>query len=140
RARRGARHVELQDVPPGVPRASIVFAEWGTTCFHSAGAPRRTKGSVDWADVEPDENALGVREVSDDLPRRRRKPAHERRDGQNLVTLRQARVLHQVDDLDAVATGHVLLADPLEVGERGHALRGLAGHVEPQLPEGLLRR
>ena len=48
---------------------------------------------------------------------------------------RQGGVLDQVNDLDVVFAGQVVLADALEVGKGGNGFRGLTGDVEPKLPE-----
>src|SRR5262249_11709723 len=50
------------------------------------------------------------------------------------VVLGEARVLEQVDHLDLVAPGEVLLAHLLQVLDRGERLRRLACGVEAQLP------
>src|SRR5262245_15992547 len=57
----------------------------------------------------------------------------ESRDGDNLVALRQARVRHQVDDVDAVAAREVRFAQFLQVGDCRNGSRGLAGYVEPEI-------
>ena len=44
------------------------------------------------------------------------------------------RVLEEVYHLDVVTAWEVFLAEPLEVGEGAHGLRGLTGDVEPQFP------
>ena len=44
-------------------------------------------------DAQPDEHALGVREVADDLAQRRRQAADERRDGEDVVAAGQRRML-----------------------------------------------
>src|SRR5262245_24565715 len=89
------------------------------------------------AQVQADESLLGVAQVADDAAQGLRQAAHQRRDRDDLIPDGELRLLQEVDDLDAVATGEVLLADPLEVGEGGDGPGRLAGDVEPQLP-GLL--
>ena len=68
-------------------------------------------------DVQADEHSLGVREVPDDPAHRLGQPPNQRRYGEDLIAGSELRVLDQVDDLDPVAAGQVLLADLLEIGE-----------------------
>jgi len=70
-----------------------------------------TRGS----DVQPDEDTLGVREVSDDPAHRLGQTADERRHGEDLIARGELGILDQVDDLDPVPPGQVLLADLLEI-------------------------
>ena len=77
---------------------------------------------------------LGIGQVADDFADRRRQFPHQRRHGQNLVALRELRIFHQVDDLDAVATGQVLFAELLEIAKGGDRFRSRSGDVEPQIP------
>src|SRR6185369_8104439 len=86
------------------------------------------------AQLQPDQRALGVGQVADDLSQRRRNLAYQRGDGDDLVLLRQARVLHQVDYLDRVIAGEVLFTDLLEVVERCHRLGRLPGGIEAKFP------
>src|SRR4051794_2233765 len=82
------------------------------------------------AEVEADQHALGVRQIADDLTQRFGELPDQGRDRQDLVVSSQARVLEQVDDVDVVSPGEVLLAKLVQVANRGHALDGLAGNVE----------
>src|SRR6185437_5124122 len=84
------------------------------------------------AQVEPYQHPLGVREIADDLLDRLGKVTHERGYCQNLIAAGELRVLQQIDDLDPVPVGQMLLADALEVGERAHAFWSLTGNVEAQ--------
>ncbi len=68
-------------------------------------------------DAEADQDALEVGQVPDDLAQWRGEPAHERREGEDVVAAGQRRVLDQVDDLDLVLAGQMLLAQVLQVGE-----------------------
>src|SRR6185295_458867 len=88
--------------------------------------------------VQAHEHALGIRQVADDLAHRLGQPADQGGDGQDLVRARELGVGDQVHDLDAVLAGQVLLAEPLQVGEGRHGLRGLTGNIQPQVP--VLRR
>src|SRR5262245_7505157 len=83
-------------------------------------------------DVQAHEHAVGVREVADDPPNWLRQAPHEGRHREDLIARGELRVLDQVDDLDPVLAGHVLLAELLEVGERLDRLGRLPGDVEPQ--------
>src|SRR4029434_6878314 len=89
--------------------------------------------------VQADEHALGVREIADDPAHRLGQTPHERRHREDLIARGELRVLGQIDDLDLVPAGQVLLADPLEIGERLDGLGRLAGGVEPQDLDGLAR-
>src|SRR5690348_16419875 len=97
----------------------------------------RARGSMASAtrreDVEAHEDTLLVGEVADDLRDRLRQPAHQRRDGQDLVARGELRGAEQVDHLDAVLAREVGLADAAQLRERGHGLRGLSRDVEPEL-------
>src|SRR6185503_20086908 len=83
-------------------------------------------------DVEADENAVGVREITDDLAHGFGQPAHECWYREDLIAGRELRVLDQVDDLDPIPPGQMLFADPLQIGEGGDRSRGLPGDVEAQ--------
>src|SRR5262245_15241464 len=86
------------------------------------------------AQVQSDEDAFGVREVADDLAHRFGQPALEGRDGDDLLPAGQLWALEQVDDLNRVLAGEVLLADPPQVRQRRHRAGRLTGHVQAQLP------
>ena len=62
------------------------------------------------------------------------RPAHERRDRDDLVTGCQLRVFDEVHDLDVVLLVKVLVAERDQVRVRRQRLRRLAGDVEPQMP------
>ena len=66
-------------------------------------------------EIQPHEDALGVREIADDLLDRFRQLAHQRWDRQNLVAARELRVFQQIDNLDAVPAGQMLFANAPEV-------------------------
>ena len=59
--------------------------------------------------AETDEDAFGVGKVADDLAQGLGKAADERRDGEDVVASRQRRMLDEIDDLDLVAPGKMLL-------------------------------
>ena len=84
-------------------------------------------------EIQPDEHAVRVREVADDLLDRFRQPSHERGHGQDLVAARELRVFQEIDDLDLVAAQQMLLADLLQILEGQNRLRRLSGDVEPEL-------
>jgi len=83
--------------------------------------------------VKADNYPFFVGQVADDFLDRFRKPAHQRRHDQNLVTGGELRVLDQVDDFNAVLTIEEALADALEVGESRERFWGLASNIESQL-------
>src|SRR5205823_2594663 len=84
--------------------------------------------------IQPDQHALHIREVTDDLADRRRQLSHQRRNHDDVVPARQVRFVEEVDDLDAVAAGEVAVAQALQIGEGGNRFRRLPRHVQPQPP------
>src|SRR5437870_4642548 len=93
---------------------------------------RAARTSARGSDGQSDENTLGVREVSDDLAHGLGQTADQRRHGEDLIPCRELRVLDQVDDLDPVSPGQMLLADSLEIGECGDRSWCLPRDVEAQ--------
>src|SRR5262245_33216529 len=91
-----------------------------------------TMASHRGSDIEADENAIGVREIADDLAHGLGKPAHERRHREDLIAGGQLRILDQVDDLDPIPPGQMLLADSLQIRERGDRSRRLPSDVQAQ--------
>lgn len=83
-------------------------------------------------DLEPEQNLVLVRQISDHAPQRRREPLDQRRRRQYPVVLGCLRLFQNVDDLKLVSAAQVLLADPPQVGDGGFGLRRLAGDVELQ--------
>src|SRR5262249_23694373 len=86
-------------------------------------------------EVETDEDALGVREIADDLLDRHRQTAHQRRDREDLVALSELRIDDQIDHLDAVPAGEMLVTELLQIGDGAYRLRCLPGDVQPERPE-----
>src|ERR1022692_1096711 len=84
--------------------------------------------------LQPDEEAVAVGEVADELTDRRREPSDHRGYRQDLVVGGLARVLQQVYDLNPVAAGQVLLAGAPQVLDRPQALRRPVGHIQAQVP------
>jgi len=82
------------------------------------------------AQLQAYQGSILVREVADDLAQGIRQLAHERRDGNDLVILRKPRIHHQVDHFDVVPAGQMLLANALQISDRRHGFRRLAGGVE----------
>ena len=80
--------------------------------------------------IQPDENAFGVREIPDDLLDRFGETPVERRDRQDLIALGQLRVLQEIDDLDLIVPVQMFLTDLLQVSEGKNRLRSLARYVE----------
>src|ERR1700689_2938146 len=70
-------------------------------------------------EIKPDQNSFGVGQVPDDFANRHRKFAHYSWHRQNLVALRELRIFHQIDDLDAVAAGEMFLAELFEIAKCG---------------------
>src|SRR3569833_2702894 len=85
------------------------------------------------SNVEADENLLDIRQITDDALERFGQMADQRRDGDDLVTLRQRRILHQINDRDRVTPRQMRLADLLEIAHRRHRFRCLARDVEPEI-------
>ena len=80
--------------------------------------------------LEAEQHFLGVGEVADDAPQGRRQLLDQRGRRENLVLLGELRMCEDIDDLEVVAAGQIVLADALEVldGER-RARRG-SGDIE----------
>src|SRR5215470_844305 len=77
-------------------------------------------------DIEPDQHLLGIRQIANDALERLGQMSDQSRNGDDLIALRQRGFFHQVNDLDRVAARQMLLAELLQVGDRGHRLGGLA--------------
>ena len=86
---------------PGRSAASVCFGPGRRRGSRAGRSARRPQ-------VEPDQHALLVRQVADDLLHGRRQPADERGQGHDLVAARELRLLQQVDHLDAVAAGQMV--------------------------------
>src|SRR5205814_5238992 len=85
--------------------------------------------------VEPDQGALGVGQVTDQLSDRLGKLADEGGEREDLIAPRQLRALEEIDHLDAVAALQMLVTDFLQVCQRCERPRGLARDVEAQIVE-----
>jgi hypothetical protein len=99
RLRCGSRDVKAENVSPlpmPAPAFSNFFVElfgffchprdFSVICSVLQGQPAfYLKRSIAWADIQSDEDAQGVRHISDDLLDRLRKLSHQRGDGQDLV-------------------------------------------------------
>lgn len=92
-------------------------------------------GSIGGPQIQADEHALGIGQIADDLAHRCGKFAHQGWDCQDLIALRQLRMFEQIDDLDLILAGQVLVAKFFEIGEGGQALGRLPGNIEAQLPD-----
>jgi len=82
--------------------------------------------------IQPYNDTLGLGEVSKDFFDRRREPSYQSRNGNDLITLGQLRLLQQVNHFDAVLALQFVLTNLLEVGDRNNRVRGLARDVKPQ--------
>ena len=82
--------------------------------------------------VESDQHPLGVRQIADDLLNGLGQSAHQRRHSENLVAAGELRVLQQVDHLDVIAPGEILLADAFEIGVGTHTFGRLPRYIQPQ--------
>src|SRR5574340_341424 len=92
--------------------SSASCRRWRSDSISScSGSTRSFMALPQLRELQPDQRAFGIRKIADDLADRHRELAHQRRDGDDLVILGEARVLQQVDDLDLVAAGEVLVAD-----------------------------
>src|SRR4051794_29770785 len=87
-----------------------------------------------WPQLQADEGELSVGQVTDDLTDRIGQIAYQRRDGDELVFLRQPRVDDEIDGLDLVLPGQMLLANALQVLESVNGLRSLSRNVETKIP------
>src|SRR5678815_1094323 len=84
--------------------------------------------------IQPNQNALRVGEITDDLSNRLRQLAHERWDSKYLIAARKRRVLHQIDNFNVILALQIFFANVLEVSEGGERSWSLAGNVKPQVP------
>ena len=82
--------------------------------------------------IQPHNDALGLREVPNDFLDRRREPSNQCGNSNDLIALGQLRLLKQIDDFDAVLAVQFVLANLLEVGNRNNRIRRLARYVKPQ--------
>src|SRR4030067_2446118 len=91
------------------------------------------KRSAARVDIQPDEDAQGVRHVSDDLLDRLRELSTQRGDSQDLVPCGKLGVLQEVDYLDPVLAGKVRLTDFFKVGEGVEGLDVLPRYVQAEV-------
>src|SRR5512143_3103340 len=111
-------------------RAAVAFDR---TASNSARVLRRrtmSPPSLARAQLQAYQHARGVRQIPDNLAQRRRQSPHQRGDRHDLVAARELRVLHQINDLDAILALKVSLANLLEVGERCQRSRCLPRNIE----------
>src|SRR3569833_1150954 len=99
-----------------------------------SGTSRSLLAHVARPQIQANQRALSVREVSNNLLNWRWKLAHKCGNGENLVTMGELRVLEQVDNLDLILSGEMLLANLFEISECGDGLWRLAGDIQPQPP------
>src|SRR6185503_9058836 len=83
-------------------------------------------------EIESEQHALAIRQVTDDPAHRQRQLLDERRRRDDLLTLREDRLLVDVDDFEIVAALEILLADGFQVADRARRSRRQAGDVESQ--------
>src|ERR1700733_287821 len=95
--------------------------------------PRRERVHIQRMKLEGSENPLGVGQGANDLARGCWPFPHERWHRQDLSALRALRVLHQIDDVDAVTAGKVLFAKLLNIAKGGDRFGSGPRDVEPQL-------
>ena len=84
------------------------------------------------AEIEIDEDPLGVGQGANELPDGRRQFPDERGHGHDLVILGALRVFQQIDDLDLIAASEMLFAEFLQIAQSSERLRRVAGDVQPQ--------
>src|SRR5678815_1094765 len=84
--------------------------------------------------IQPNQNALRVGEITDDLSNRLRQLAHERWDSKYLIAARKRRVLHQIDNFNVILALQIFFANVLEVSEGANRSWGLACNVKTQVP------
>src|SRR4029079_7099950 len=78
-----------------------------------------SQGVQGWTDIQPDEDTFGIREISNDALDRWWKAADQRGNGQDLISGGQLRADQQVDDLNGIAPGEVLLANLFQICDCG---------------------
>ncbi len=88
--------------------------------------------SADANEIESKKHALAVRHVADDPAHRQRELLDERRRRDDLLTLREDRLLVDVDDFEIVPPLEILVADRPQVADRTRRSRRHAGDVQPK--------
>src|SRR6185436_18831430 len=83
---------------------------------------------------QSDDDALLVREISDDLPHRLGELQDEGRHRHDLIRAREPRILREVDHLDRVLPSQMAIANGFQILERGDRPWGLPRHVELEYP------
>src|SRR5262249_15765321 len=69
-------------------------------------------------DPKPRQHAPAVREIADNALDRFGHGPHQRRYGDDLVTLRQVRLRHEIDHIETIPPGQVFLAEPAQIADR----------------------
>src|SRR4029453_7477170 len=83
-------------------------------------------------EIESEQHALAIRHVADDSAHRQRQLLDERRRRDDLLDLREDRLLVDVDEPETVAALEILLADGFQVADGARRSRRHAGDVESQ--------
>ena len=84
------------------------------------------------AEIEPKQNALGLRHVADEPAKGQRQLLDQGRRGDDLLAYGQRRMLGDIHDLQLVASFQMLLANLPDVQDCPRGLQRGAGDVEPQ--------
>ena len=105
----------------------------GGLCGHdgSVGLAGRSL-VVHLAQIEPEQDAFGLRHVADEPAQRQRQLLDQGRRGDDLLAFGQRRVLGDVHDFQVVAPLQMFLANLADVHDGPRGVRRGAGDVEPQ--------
>ena len=117
---------------PGDVEAERIFASARFVIVRHSGVPLRDLWSRRRNKVKIDEEALRVRQIPNKFPDRCRQFPNERWDRKNPVNLRQFRILHQINDLEAVAAEEVLFAKLPQISQSQSRSWSMIRDVKPK--------
>jgi hypothetical protein len=80
--------------------------------------------------LQTEQHLLGVGQIADDAPQRRRELFDQRRRREDLVFLRLLRILQHIDDLELITPLEILLANAAKVLDCGKCPWSRAGDVQ----------
>jgi len=113
----------MRFAPPGLQRS----AQPGK----KLGVRRSGPGRSD--DLEPYQDTLGIRQVSDNLTNRNRQISDQSRDSDDLMVSCECRILYKVNNFYVIRSVGVLVADLLQVRYRRQRFWGLPRNIQSQV-------
>jgi len=113
----------MRFAPPGLQRS----AQPGK----KLGVRRSGPGRSD--DLEPYQDTLGIRQVSDNLTNRNGQISDQGRDSDDLMVSCERRILYKVNNLYVIRGVCVLVADLLQVRYCGERFWGLSRDIQSQV-------